>query len=171
VLGTDKYEGPWRYLEPTTRKADLFAAEFNFNLGFAQVVATGAYTNQNLKTHADNTDLLLDLNYGYEAFPAFSSYNDTNENYRQFNAEVRLVSSHGGPLSWVIGGFYNNLRDYRDYQEHTPGFADFAGVYRPDDLEYISFVRTRTKEKAVYGEAPCMSRRLAGDGRHPLFQI
>ncbi|WP_337958498.1 TonB-dependent receptor [Novosphingobium humi] len=153
VLGTDKYEGPWRYLEPTTRKADLFAAEFNFNLGFAQVVATGAYTNQNLKTHADNTDLLLDLNYGYEAFPSFSSYNDTNEEYRQFNGELRLVSSHGGPISWVIGGFYNNLRNYRNYQEHTPGFAAFAGVYRPDDLEYISFVNTRTKEKAVYGEA------------------
>jgi len=152
VLGTGKYEAPWRYLEPTTRKADLFAAEFNLNLGFAQVVATGAVTKQNLKTHADNTDLLLDLNYGYEAFPAFSSYNDTEENYKQFNGEVRLVSSHGGPVSWVIGGFYNNLRVSRDYREHTPGFAAFAGVNRPDDLEYMSFVRTQTKEKAVYGE-------------------
>jgi len=153
VLGTGRYEAPWRYLEPTSRKADLLAAEFNLNLGFAQVVATGAYTKQNRKTHADNTDLLLDLNYGYEAFPAFSSYNDTDENYKQFNGEVRLVSNHGGPISWVIGGFYNNLRVARDYQEHTPGFAAFAGVNRPDDLEYISFVKTQTKEKAIYGEA------------------
>lgn len=153
VLGTGEYEGPWRYLEPTDRKADLYAAELNINLfDFAQLVSTTAYTNQKIISHRDNTDLLLDLNYGYEAFPAFSSYNDSTAYYRQFNEEVRLVSSHGGPFSWVIGGFYNNLRYYNNYQEHTPGFAAFAGVNRPDDLEYISFVNTRTKEKAVYGE-------------------
>jgi outer membrane receptor for monomeric catechols len=28
----------------------------------------------------------------------------------------------------------------------------WAGIYRPDNLEYMSFVNTRTKEKAVYGE-------------------
>jgi len=153
VLGTGEYEGPWRYLEPTDRKADLYAAELNVNLfDFAQLVSTTAYTNQKIRTHRDNTDLLLDLNYGYEAFPAFSSYNDSTAYYRQFNEEVRLVSTHGGPFSWVVGGFYNNLRYYNNYQEHTPGFAAFAGVNRPDDLEYISFVNTRTKEKAVYGE-------------------
>lgn len=152
VLGTGNYEAPWRYLEPTTRTSDLFSAEFNFNLGFAQLVATTAYTNQKIQEKADNTDLLLDLDYGYEAFPAFSSYNTQTEHYRQFNQEVRLVSSHGGPFSWVVGGFYNNLRDYRDYREYTPGYANFIGVNRPDDLEYMSFVNTATKEKAVYGE-------------------
>lgn len=152
VLGTGNYEGPWRYLEPTDRKSDLFSAEFNVNLPFAQLVATTAYTNQKIFEQGDNTDLLLDLDYGYEAFPAFSSYNQQTEYYRQFNEEVRLVSTHGGPFSWVIGGFYNNLRDYRNYHEVTPGYANFIGVDRPDDLEYISFVNTKTQEKAVYGE-------------------
>jgi outer membrane receptor protein involved in Fe transport len=153
VLGTGNYEGPWRYLEPTDRKADLFAAEFNVNLGHvAQLVATTAFTNQKITEQGDNTDLLLDLNYGYEAFPAFSSYNTQTEYYHQFNQEVRLVSTHGGPFSWVVGGFYNNLRDTRNYREYTPGYANFAGVNRPDDLEYISFVNTQTKEKALYGE-------------------
>jgi outer membrane receptor protein involved in Fe transport len=152
VLGTGNYEGPWRYLEPTNRTSDLFSAEFNINLPFAQLVSTTAYTNQKIFEQGDNTDLLLDLNYGYEAFPAFSSYNQQTEYYRQFNEEVRLVSTHGGPFSWVIGGFYNNLRDYRNYHEVTPGYANFIGVYRPDDLEYISFVNTKTQEKALYGE-------------------
>lgn len=153
VLGTGDYVGPWRYLEPVDRKSDLYAAEFNFNLGhIAQLVATTAYTNQKIFTQGDNTDLLLDLNYGYEAFPAFSSYNQSTEYTRQFNEEARLVSTHGGPFSWVIGGFYNNLRDYRNYHEITPGYANFIGVNRPDDLEFIEFVNTQTKEKAAYGE-------------------
>jgi outer membrane receptor protein involved in Fe transport len=153
VLGTGKYEAPWRYLEPAARQADLFAAEFNINLfGFAQLVATTAFTNQKIHSVGDNTDLLLDLDYGYEAFPAFSSYSTQTEHYKQFNEEMRLVSTHGGPFNWVIGGFYNNLRYYRDYKEYTPGFAKFARVNRPDDLEYIQFVNTQTKEKAIYGE-------------------
>ena len=152
VLGTGKYEGPWRYIEPVERKADLYAAEFNIGLGFAQLVATAAFTNQTVDSSSDNTDLLLDLDYGYEAFPAFSSFNTSEQKYRQFNGEARLVSSHGGPFSWVIGGFYNNLRIGQQYREYVPGYPEFAGIYRPDNLEYMQFVNTKTKEMAAYGE-------------------
>ncbi|MHA6719425.1 TonB-dependent receptor [Sphingomonas sp. RS6] len=154
VLGTGDYEGPWRYLEPFHRKADLYSAEFNINLFNAvDLVSTTAYTEQKISSVDDNTDLLLDLDYGYEAFPAFSSYANNHRSYKQLNQEVRFVSTHGGPMNWVIGGFYNRLRYSSDRQEYTPGFAEFAGINRPDDLEYISFVRTETIEKAVYGEA------------------
>jgi iron complex outermembrane receptor protein len=153
VLGTGDYEGPWRYLEPVDRRADLFAAEFNVNLGnIAQVVSTTAYTKQHITTTDDNTDLLLDLNYGYEAFPEFSSYANNEQHYKQFNQEVRLVSTHGGPFNWVIGGFYNRLRFSSTRNEYTPAFAAFAGINRPDDLEYISLVNSKTTEKAAYGE-------------------
>lgn len=153
VLGSGPYESTKRYTEPTKRVSDLLAAEANFSFGFAQLVATAAWTKQTSNNKGDNTDLLLDLDYGYEAFPTFSSFNQSVNEYRQFNGEVRLVSSHGGPLSWVIGGFYNNLRRNQNYQEYTPGMANFFGVFRPDDLEYISFVNTNLKEKAAYGEA------------------
>lgn len=153
VLGTGDYEGPWRYLEPVDRRADLFAAEFNINLAsIAQLVSTTAYTKQHITTTDDNTDLLLDLNYGYEAFPEFSSYANNEQRYKQFNQEVRLVSTHGGPFNWVIGGFYNRLRFSSTRNEYTPGFAAFAGINRPDDLEYISLVNSKTTEKAAYGE-------------------
>ena len=153
VLGTGPYESAKRYLEPVNRKADLFSAEFNVNLfDFADLVATTAFTNQRILRSADNTDLLLDLNYGYEAFPNFSSYNTSETHYRQFNEEIRLVSTHGGPFNWVIGGFYNNRRSDSQYHEVVPGFGEYFSIPRPDDVEYISFVTTRTKEKAVYGE-------------------
>ncbi len=153
VLGTGKYEAPWRYLEPTNRSSDLYSAEFNVNVfDVAQLVATTAFTNQTIYTQRDNTDLLLDLDYGYEAFPEFSSYNQATSKYHQFNEEVRLVSTHGGPFSWVLGGFYNNMRYGSQYREYVPGYPEWAGIYRPDNLEYMSFVNTRTKEKAAYGE-------------------
>jgi iron complex outermembrane recepter protein len=157
VLGTGKYEGPWRYLEPFDRKSDLFSAEVYINLfNIAQLVSTTAYTKQNNKNTDDNTDLLLDLDYGYEAFPAFSSYANNEQEYKQFNQEVRLVSSHGGPINWVIGGFYNRLEFASTRHEYTPGFAqspEYWGVDRPDNLEYISQVNSKNVEKAVYGEA------------------
>lgn len=153
VLGTGRYEFPSRYLEPRSRNADLYAAEFNIGLGgIAQIVATSAWTVQKINNSSDNTDLLLDLDYGYEAFPTFSSFNTSEQNRRQFNQEVRFVSIHGGPFSWVIGGFYNNMRFGSQGREYVPGYANFIRVFRPDDLEYMSFVNTRTKEMAAYGE-------------------
>jgi len=154
VLGTGNYEAPFRYLEPIDRKADLFAAEFNIGLAdIAQLVSTTSYTKQKISTRDDNTDLLLDLDYGYEAFPAFSSYADNERDYKQLNQEVRLVSTHGGPLSWVLGGFYNRLKYSSDRREYTPGYAEFNGLSRTDNLEYFSQLRNKTIEKAVYGEA------------------
>ena len=156
VLGTGKYEGPWRYLEPFVRKSDLFSAEVYINLfNVAQLVSTTAYTKQHIRNTDDNTDLLLDLNYGYEAFPQFSSYANNEREYKQFDQEVRLVSTHGGPINWVIGGFYNRLEFESHRHEYTPGFAQWSGywgVNRPDNLEYISQVNSKDIEKAVYGE-------------------
>ena len=157
VLGTGNYEGPWRYLEPTHRQSDLFAAEVYINLfNVAQLVSTTAWTKQHNHSTDDNTDLLLDLNYGYEAFPEFSSYANNESETKQFNQEVRLVSTHGGPINWVIGGFYNRLEYESHRHEYTPGFAQWPGywgVNRPDNLEYISQVNSKNTEKAVYGEA------------------
>jgi outer membrane receptor protein involved in Fe transport len=154
VLGTGRYENATRYLEPTNRNSNLYSAEFNIGLfDIAQLVATSAWTTQKVSGISDNTDLLLDLDYGYESFPAFSSFNTSVTNRRQFNQEVRLVSTHGGPLNWVLGGFYNNMRYGSQYREYVPGYANYIGVNRPDDLEYMSFVNTRTKEMAAYGEA------------------
>jgi len=62
------------------------------------------------------------------------------------------VSKHGGPVSWIIGGFYNESDSYSLSAEFTPGYADFAGFDRPDDLEYFQQAREKLKESAIYGE-------------------
>lgn len=170
VFGTGKYEAPWRYLEPAKRVADLYAAEVEAELGdIATLVSATAFTRQKFKSSADVTDLLLDLDYDYELFPAFSGYTRSNGENEQFNQEVRLVSTHGGPFSWVLGGFYNQLKTKSDYREIVPGYPAWAGINRPDEVEYASYVNTKTTEKAVFGELtfqPIDALTLTAGGRY-----
>ncbi len=168
VLGTGRYENASRYEEPVTREAHLAAAEINASVaGIFDVVATGAYTEVNTETEGDVTDLLLDLDYDYELYPAFSAWNEQDTQRKQKNAEIRFVSTHGGPLNWVLGGFYNENKYQSDYAEHVPVPGDFdyygsplvgcecGDVYldNPEDLEYVSYVTSEVTEKAVFGEA------------------
>lgn len=170
VFGTSKYQAPWRYLEPSKRKAHLYAAEVEADIGeIAQLVSATAITKQTIDSSVDVTDLLIDLDYGYELFPAFSGYTKQNVKYDQFNQEIRLVSKHGGPFSWVLGGFYNNFRTKSQYREIVPGYPAYAGINRPDEVEYASFVDSRTKEKAVFGElsvTPIKNLQFTGGARY-----
>lgn len=174
VFGTGKYEAPWRYLEPAKRVTDLFAAEVEAELGdIAQLVSATAFTRQKFRSSADVTDLLLDLDYDYELFPAFSGYTRSTGKNEQFNQEIRLVSTHGGPFSWVLGGFYNRLKTRSDYREIVPGYPAWAGINRPDEVEYASFVDTVTKERAVFGELtfqPVDALTLTAGGRYFKYE-
>jgi outer membrane receptor protein involved in Fe transport len=154
VLGTGKYENASRYEEPVNRRAHLASMEINANIAdIADLVSTTAYTNVRSRSQSDNTDLLLDLDYDYELFPAFSSWNESDARRKQLNQEIRLVSRHGGPFSWVLGGFYNRQKYHNDYAEHTPGLSNFYEITgNPDDLEYVSYTKSKVTEKAIFGE-------------------
>ncbi len=160
VLGEGRYEGPWRVLEPSKRHAHLVSLEVEAQLGdFAELVSATAGTFTKNRSSVDVTDLLLDLDYGYEGFPAFTGFTNSRAVTKQFNQELRLVSTHGGPFSWVIGGFYNEFKTSTSYRELIPGFGasptgiDFGVIPNSNDNEYASFGRSTTKEKAVFGEA------------------
>lgn len=154
VLGTGKYENASRFTEPTTRQAHLASAEVNASVaGIFDIVATGAYTKVKTEAEGDVTDLLLDLDYGYELYPAFSAWNESERTRKQVNAEIRFVSTHGGPFSWVLGGFYNRNKYQSDYAEHTPNHPWVDTESNPEALEYVSFVTSKVIEKAVFGEA------------------
>ena len=153
VFGTGKYENASRYLEPVTRRAHLGSMEINANVGGVfDLVATTAYTDVKIERQGDNTDLLLDLDYGYESFPAFSSYNESTNRRKQFNQEIRLVSRHGGPFSWVVGGFYNEQKLQNDYREILPGHPWVDLATNPDEIEYASYTTSKVTETAVFGE-------------------
>jgi len=66
--------------------------------------------------------------------------------------ELRLVSDHEGPFSWILGGFYYELDSNSSSKEFTPGYAEWLGGERPDALEYYNVGLTDLKEQALYGE-------------------
>lgn len=147
-----KYESALRYLEPNDRDNQMIALENTFDLGFADLTTATSLSQYEAKGQRDQTDLLVTLEYSYEAFPTFSAYTAERDREERFNQEVRLVSKGDGPLSWIVGGFYNSFESYGQSSEFVPGYPAFIGVDRPDALEYFSVDKRKLKELAGYGE-------------------
>ncbi|MBR0552548.1 TonB-dependent receptor [Stakelama marina] len=154
-----KYENLKRVTEPNRRINHLLALEVSADLGFAELTsATGRSWFKDFG-HRDQTDLLIGLEYSYEAFPNFTAFTTEQDHEETFTQEVRLVSQTEGPFSWIIGGFYNK-RDSDGYsKEFTPHYSEylvndvgFPGPTRPDNLEYYSVGNSSLKELAGYGE-------------------
>ena len=157
-FGTDDYESAHRFEEPTDRENQLIALELVVDLGFAELVSATGYSNYDEEGSRDQTDLLLDLGYGYELFPSFSGFTRDEFEQDRYNQELRLVSTGDSKLNWIVGAFYNKLETDQLDREYTPGFDEFAvaelgGVaLRPDSLEYYFSLDEETEETAVFGE-------------------
>lgn len=158
VIRTGDYESALRFEEPIDRENQLIALEIVADLGFAELTSATGYSEYEEDGNRDQTDLLLAFEYGYELFPAFSAFTRDRLEQDRFNQELRLVSTSDGPLSWIVGAFYNRLKTDQLDQEFTPNFDAFAvaelgGVQlRPDSLEYIYKQEDEQEETAIFGE-------------------
>ncbi len=159
ALGTGKYESGLRFVEPNDRKNELLALELIADLGFAELTSATGYSEYTESGQRDQTDLLITLEYSYEAFPAFSAFTREDIDENRFNQEIRLVSTGDGPLGWIAGAFYNEYElDSSDSREFTPGYDQFAvdefggEQLRPDSLEYYSVDLQDLTEWAFFGE-------------------
>ncbi|MDP2565256.1 TonB-dependent receptor [Pseudoalteromonas marina] len=153
-----KYESGYRYEEPREKENQLLSLELKADLGFAELVSATGISNFDADGQRDQTDLLIRLDYGYEEFPAFSSFTREIEEQDTFTQEIRLVSQNDSDINWIVGGFYNKIESDASSQEYTPGFGDFAvenfgaDQSRPDQLEYYSVDRVEITESALFGE-------------------
>ena len=152
TLNTGKYELAKRVEEPNEITNQLLALELTADLGFAELTSATGYSRFDDDGQRDQTDLLISLEYSYELFPTFTSFTHEKGRENTFNQEVRLVSTTESRFNWIIGAFYNNS-DVTSYsQEYTPGYADYVGFDRPDDLEYYSQFFSELEEMALFGE-------------------
>lgn len=150
VLG--KYESAYRYEEPNELEDDLLSLEVSADLGFAELVSATGYSKSNRLGNRDHTDLLIDLSFGYEDFPAFTIFTRDASEAKHLTQELRLVSTNDGPFSWIVGYYYNKSEADSLSYEFAPGLADFYDIDRADDLEFIDEVYRDTKESAFFGE-------------------
>jgi iron complex outermembrane recepter protein len=152
TVPTGDYELAKRVPEPNEITNQLLALEVVADLGFAELTSATGYSRFNDDGQRDQTDLLITLEYSYEAFPTFTAYTHEKGKEERINQELRLVSKTEGPLNWIVGAFYNQFEGASYSAEYTPGYAAFAGFNRPDDLEYFSQDYTKLEETAFYGE-------------------
>jgi len=157
-FSTGRYDAAHRYEEPNDRRNRLLALEGSIDLGFAELTSATGYSKYDELGQRDQTDLLITLELGYEAFPSFSAFTREEQVDRTFNQEFRLVSKNDGPVNWIGGLFYNRLRSTGKSSEFTPHLDELLAAgdpsvpLRPDALEFFSISTNDLKESAVYGE-------------------
>lgn len=151
-FGTGRYESAQRFVEPNDRKNQLLSLEINADLGFATLTSASGYSKYTDDGQRDQTDLLLNFEYGYETFPSFVSFTHEETEEKRYNQEIRLVSNSEGPLNWIVGAFYNRSDFYGTSKEFVPGLPAYWEVDRPDELEYYAIADVYFKETALFGE-------------------
>ncbi len=153
AFNTGKYESAARFLEPSDRQSHLFSVEVVADLGFAQLVSATGTSGFDHVGQRDQTDLLLDFEYGYEQFPSFVAFTRETIKEKRLNEELRLVSNGTGKLSWIGGVFYNDYDLRNSSSELVPGYMTFIGATLPTgDLEFQQTQHQTLTESAVFGE-------------------
>ncbi|HEX6999189.1 MAG TPA: TonB-dependent receptor [Gammaproteobacteria bacterium] len=153
AFATDEYTSATRYPEPNDRENQLLAVELVADLGFAELTSATGLGHYEELGQRDQTDLLITLEYGYEAFPSFSAFTREEADEDVRSQEVRLVSQGEGPWSWIGGVFYLRKKGDGVSKEFAPHYDEYlGGVLRDDDLEYISVLAEELKEQALFGE-------------------
>jgi outer membrane receptor protein involved in Fe transport len=153
ALGTGLYESGTRFTEPNERRNELLSAEVVADLGFAELTSATGFSKYEDLGQRDQTDLLITLEYSYEAFPFFSAFTRESEEEKTFTQELRLVSQGDGPWNWIGGMFFLDFEQPHAVSlEFTPEYDVYLGGSRPDDLEYISVAFEDLTERALFGE-------------------
>lgn len=145
-----------RVLEPNERENHIIEYLIEADFGFAELTSATGYTKFREDGNRDQTDLLLNFEYGYEDFPSFTAWTRDRENQDILTQEVRLVSNHDGPVNWIAGGFYSNTHQDAISSEFTPGIPRFFGIAPPPlptrNLEFLQLTRDQLREWALFGE-------------------
>lgn len=154
LLETDDYVSPLRVLEPNQRDNSLIALEMSLDVGWGTITSATGYSEYEEEGQRDQTDLLIGLEYSYEAFPSFTAFTRETGEQQVFSQELRLVTDFDGPVNYILGAFHATTDFDGVSAEYTPGYDEFlTGMdVRPDNLEYYSQTRGSLSESAVFGE-------------------
>jgi iron complex outermembrane recepter protein len=125
--------------EPSADRIHLASATLNYDFGSANLVSATNYYNAKRRRFYDANQFV-----GGGSFTIRDTIPET-----RFSQEVRLSSQGASAFSWLIGGFYQKIKnDVIVQQFDSP--LDFAGLGVTD---YGTTFNTRTqKQAAVFGE-------------------
>lgn len=140
--------------EGTDDRFRLYTLGADYDVGFANLVVTGAYTDRAIGFDAEPGPQIgyffQDYSGGtlpissttYPLFKAPTSYDQSvtnkipaelyqiDQKLKDYMGEIRLVSKDGGPVKWTIGAFYEKQKRHLRQDIPTPGF---------DTLSYMNY--------------------------------
>ncbi len=171
------YQDIQSFNQPFWRRTSLQSLDMSYDAGFATISSTSSYYTTSGLTQDEGT-------YGVGGFPGFNAYyggtplnprfvygqefTDTAHTYTQ---EVRLVSTPGKVLDYVVGVFYENQTTTGNWYTTTPGSYEYsvaqgctAPVYYgstfpnclitvgPNDVPFLQSDTQTFQDKSVFGE-------------------
>ena len=162
---------------------NIYAAEIEVDMGFATLVSSTSYADVSSDASGDITGLYENFtwhssyygDYPRRLFSSKSSYDDET-----FTQEIRLVSTGGGSLDWVVGAFYSHNELDTVYEDKNlgsrvwheacvedngatfdgdcgaphlyPDYESANGVTVEEDLMYLSDAQSEFDDFALFGE-------------------
>ena len=96
----------------------IYSLTANWDLGWADLVATGSYYERDFGFKFDSTWIVLFLGAEGVRDDLYPALTDQNQSLEQKNFEIRLNSKTDGPLQWLAGAFYRK-RD-SEFQSYVP---------------------------------------------------
>ena len=149
-----------------TLLADLVAS---YDFGPVELTSVTSYIKRDILVSRDASALTgsvsVDIGMPGAGVRLPSNLRDTTD-LKQFTQELRLASTGAGPLEWVVGAFYTDIKRVYEQRLPTPGYAAFldavigAGTSAdaangfPDlDSPYNADIPYDINQKAIFGEA------------------
>ncbi|GAA0858648.1 TonB-dependent receptor [Aliiglaciecola litoralis] len=151
----NEYENGAIQLEPSQRKVDLMTLEVEWNLGFATLSSSTSDYEHSGDSISDNTGFYAQNNwfawfYGGSPRPmaqAQRTYEDSG-----FSQEIRLVSTPGETVDWIVGAFYLDQETKASQDSFMPGFSEWATASGFDDT-LASWGGTLTDQDFLYRDS------------------
>jgi iron complex outermembrane recepter protein len=134
------------FAEPFRRNFRLLAGTLTYDFGPATLTSISSIQSIRTRIRYDYSAQYVPLLRAFfgRNYSAVGLVEDTHTD--KFTQEVRLASHEGGPLEWVLGGFYTNERS-RAHQIFA--LFDPAGQPAPNDL-YTFTSPSQFKEYAAF---------------------
>ncbi len=154
------------FLLQNHRKADLLSADLNYDLGFASLTASTSYYRDRGTDVADGTGPITRIPQIYGFIPRMVDYEEDYDESKGFVEEVRLVSSTGRPLDYVVGLFFQHLIGTNGQTQWIPGQTLYSTLYYDTigqqfggsdaaalgDTDFIVANSTGFLDRALFGE-------------------
>jgi iron complex outermembrane receptor protein len=155
-----KYEANDSFLLEQRRHADLASADLTYSMGFASLTSSTSYYKDVGHNVVDGTGLLTLYPDFYGFLPRMVDYETTADEEKGFVQELRLVSTSGGKLDYVVGLFYQKIDSTTGEMQWVPGQTYFGGLTgyaganadTLGDVNVIGSTRTQFKDRAAFGE-------------------